>query len=115
MLFQTGDYSRAEKNMFSVMDKLNLEKSFPVSSMTLVLTCYVSLLLFMYLCIYFIIIFFTKTLMRKRQIDASSWRRENIKLLFRILVKIMLQESNFNTFLKTAPLTWVNCWFLRRG
>lgn len=112
MLFQTGDYSRAEKSMFSVMDKLNLEKSFPVSSMTLVLTCYVSLLLFMYL---FIIFFFTKTLMRKRQIDASSWRRENIKLLFRILVKIMLQESNFNTFLKTAPLTWVNCWFLRRG
>ena len=53
--------------------------------------------------------------MRKRQIDASSWRRENIKLLFRILVKIMLQESNFNTFLKTAPLTWVSCWFLRRG
>ena len=53
--------------------------------------------------------------MRKRQIDASSWRRENIKLLVQILVKIMLQESNFNTFLKTAPLTWVNCWFLRRG
>lgn len=100
--------------MFSVMDKLNLEKSFPVSSTKLVLTCYVSLLLFMYLCIYFII-FFYKKLMRKRQIDASSWRRENIKLLFRILVKIMLQESNFNTFLKTAPLTWVNCWFLRRG
>lgn len=60
MLFQTGDYSRAEKSMFSVMDKLNLEKAFPVSSMTLVLTCYVSLLLFMYLCIYFIIIFFYK-------------------------------------------------------